>query len=557
MKFKTLMALALGAGVWTIGGLGAFLYFHEPQQTASSEEHQDYFSVEKPHQGAIAQSIREGVMPACRRYLAAVMLAKYKSPAEAEAKGREVEEALSQVHQRLNARMGLLLENDARPLTAEDLPEAMPAVYRARIQGVLESGSQAEPGDTVWAVVQEWKNALDSAAANVAEQLVPEHPYALAGGFDPSPASDAWLEMTREQQLVRLHVAGLLSEYGEEWDSVLYEAGYQYYSREDVGERTRFLKHTSDYRHLIAPLLVNLAQQEAFDILMLEAYPGAALEYSLPEDARPRQLSCLVERMQQKDSFVSLNHSLLLKDYSFDEDDEYATAAEIRQETERKLERLMQNMEKAYLAQQRYLCAAYATYMVEDGFSDDDFLTYFETELAKIQQIFSDDIKILRKYACWLPSEAEPEQDTIPPAPMKPVAIPSFMIQGTPGEGERIYLYRRSGDAVRADVRRAYKDAFNKGYELLIGGCYSRDCPAAALHYKYMQRCLDDAEYAWARYVSCMGTLMLPLRRIEWGTGTGVVVSEQMSQVYENHSRFYTDVLRIYPADFSQNDEGE
>lgn len=538
-------------------GLGAFLYFQEAPQIDSCEEHQDYFSVEKPHLGAIAQSIREDVVPASRRYLDVVMPAKYKSPAEAEAKLRQVEDQLSQVHRQLTERMGELLANESRPFTADDLPEGIPAEYRARIQHVIESGSQEEVCVAVWAIVLEWKKSLDSTAARVAAQLVPEHPYALARGFEPSPASDAWLKKNRDQKLVNLYVAGLFGKYCEEWDSVRFYGGYSYYTITDAGEKELFLKHTSDYRSLIAPLLINMAQQKALDILMLEAFPGADFEYTLPEDARPQQLPCLVERMKQKDSFVSLNHALLLKDYSFDEEDEDATAAEIRQETEKKLELLMRNMEEAYLAQLRYLCEAYATYMGEDSFCEEDYLTYFETELAKIQQIFADDIKILRAYANWIPDEKKQKLDSIPTPPMQPVAIPSFIIQGTQGEAEYIHLYCCSGDAVRADVRRAYKDAFKEGYELLIGGCYERVIPDWELHYAYMQRCLDDAEYAWCRYVSSMEALMLPLISGDWGTGTGTMVSMQMSQVYENHSRFYTDVLRIYPADFSQNDEDE
>ena len=61
------------------------------------------------------------------------------------------------------------------------------------------------------------------------------------------------------------------------------------------------------------------------------------------------------------------------------------------------------------------------------------------------------------------------------------------------------------------------------------------------------------------QYVHVMWELIAPLENSFWGSGTGIMVSEHMSAVYENHSRFYTDVLRIFPAGYSSlpDNEGE
>ena len=75
------------------------------------------------------------------------------------------------------------------------------------------------------------------------------------------------------------------------------------------------------------------------------------------------------------------------------------------------------------------------------------------------------------------------------------------------------------------------------------------------LRLDYMKSLLDDAEYAWLRYVCSIYDLMEPLLRCYYGSGTGIFISHQMSNVYENHSRYYTDVLRIHPA--TDDSEGE
>ena len=75
------------------------------------------------------------------------------------------------------------------------------------------------------------------------------------------------------------------------------------------------------------------------------------------------------------------------------------------------------------------------------------------------------------------------------------------------------------------------------------------------LRLDYMKSLLDDAEYAWLRYVCSIYDLMEPLLSCYYGSGTGIFISHHMSNVYENHSRYYTDVLRIHPA--TDDSEGE
>ena len=75
------------------------------------------------------------------------------------------------------------------------------------------------------------------------------------------------------------------------------------------------------------------------------------------------------------------------------------------------------------------------------------------------------------------------------------------------------------------------------------------------LRLDYMKSLLDDAEYAWLRYVCSIYDLMEPLLSCYYGSGTGIFISRHMSNVYENHSRYYTDVLRIHPA--TDDSEGE
>lgn len=537
--------LLAAAGLW-----GAYAWMPAQQEAApeaniagSSDDELD----------RLREGVRTDLLPAYRVYLHALLSAKHKDAGLAAEKCKQIEARLEPGLQRLLSTMEKLRSADPRPLAADDLPETIPAVYRARLLNVLEYGSPELVAQTVQSVVEEWDAALKVTMDAAVDSLVPNHPYTIAGWYASSYISDSWLDKPAEQRVANLYVSKLLRKVYQEWKSLRYAIGYYGCSKE-VEEMEEFLQHARDHRYLLALLLLNQAHQESLAILFRDAYPDMEYAYELPDEVRPGLIPCLEERLAQEDSFVQEQHALLLQDYFYDEEDETKSAAEIRKEVEHMLEVLRQRMEKVYETQKRFLCVAYSSY-ADDGPGDDFCLEGYEKSLAKVRAIFVDDLRILRRYAHWVPEEKEGDCSDVPAPPMRPVAIPSFMVCTTHGEGEYLHMYRRAGDAVRADVRRAYTDALAHGYELLLGGPMSHENIKSDLRLDYMKSLLDDAEYAWLRYVCSIYDLMEPLLRCYYGSGTGIFISHQMSNVYENHSRYYTDVLRIHPA--TDDSEGE
>lgn len=551
MKKKTVSMLVLGGCLLAAAGVWVAYTSLPAQQVASSEAEIEGFSCAPDDE--LRAEVDSTLLPAYRNYLNVLLSAKHKDEAVAAEKSKQIETRLVPGLQNYLASMNKLRSTEPRALTAADLPESIPALYRARLLNVLEYGSPELVAQTVRLVVKEWDAALKVSMDAAVSTLVPEHPYTIAGGYASSYISDLWLDKPDKQRLTNLYVSKLLRAVYEGWESLRYRSGY--YSRSESEEDMEaFLERARDHRYLLTPLLLNQAQQEALAILFRDSYPDMEYEYVLPDEVCPKLLPCLEEKLEEEDPFVQQQHALLLQDYSYDEEDDTKSQAEIRKEVEGMLEVLMQRMEKVYETQKRFLCVAYSAY-ADEGFGDEECLRYYEESLAKVQAVFTDDLRILRRYAHWVPEEKVRDRSAVPAPPMRPVAIPSFIVWSTPGEGDLIHMYRRSGDAVRADVRRAYTDALDKGYELVLGSAFGRQDMKSDLSLDYMKSLLDDAEYAWLRYVCSMYDLMEPLLSSYYGSGTGVLVSNQMSDVYENHSRYYTDVLRIHPAGNNDSDE--
>lgn len=543
--------LLAAAGLW-----GAYAWLPAQQEAAPEANIAGYSDDELDR---LREGVRTDLLPAYRAYLHALLSAKYKDAGLAAEKSKQIEARLEPGLQRLVSTMEKLRNAEPRPLAADDLPETIPAVYRARLLNVLEYGSPELVAQTVQSVVEEWDAALKVTMDAAVDSLVPNHPYTIAGGYASSYISDSWLDKPAEQRVANLYVSKLLRKVYQEGESLRYAIGY-YGGSKEVEAMEAFLQHARDHRYLLALLLLNQAHQESLAILFRDAYPDMEYAYELPDEVRPGLTPCLEERLAQEDSFVQEQHALLLQDYFYDEEDETKSAAEIRKEVEHMLEVLRQRMEKVYETQKRFLCVAYSSY-ADRNFADEDCLRYYEKALADIQTIFKDDLCILRKYAHWVPEDKRGDMSAVPAPPMRPVAIPTFIVWTTPGEGDALHVYRRAGDAVRADVRRAYTDALELGYELLLGDTFGRHTMKDDLLLDYMKSLLDDAEYAWLRYVCSIYDLMEPLLRCYYGSGTGIFISHQMSNVYENHSRYYTDVLLIHPArdnyDAEESEDGE
>lgn len=532
------MIMIFAGALLAAGGIGAYHAFREaPSQLTTECREND-------------------VKDATHAYLSALMSNRYTDKVAADSKIQQVEARLDAVLQKFAGTMSELLAAEPHELTAEDLPADLPDLYRVRILNALQGSSPEHVAETVWAVADIWDAALEASRDSAINTLVPVHPSGLSNSFPSSPQSDAWLKKTRDQHLGNLYMARLLRSVFSEWEML--PSRYDYYRSCDIREdKELFMEHVHDHRKLLVPLLANLAQQEFLAILFLEAFPSADADYAIPETGRSEVAGALLDCMRRDSAFVRLNHQLLLQDYAYEVELGPEDDATIRKEVETKLELLSKWMETAYLAQLKFVCEA-LTLNMEEGFSEIDVMPYYENNLAAIQKVFTDDLEIMRKYASWIREDKKRENlDFIPPPPMQPMAIPSFMVMGTEGEGHAIHFYRKSGDAVRADVRRACKDALAEGYELLLGACYSRATLANDLRYAYMMSLLDDAEYAWMQYVHVMWELIAPLENSFWGSGTGIMVSEHMSAVYENHSRFYTDVLRIFPAGYSSSPDNE
>ena len=541
-----------------VGGISVCRHFRQGLQVQPVEKASYFLTPDKPDIRAISYYLNEDVVPAQRAYLTAVLATRCVDAEETQKQVKQIELRLAEVQQQLLETIETLMDTEAHVLTADDLPKSIPALYRARIENSLRAGLPEQVAETVWSVVDEWETAFKVSGEAALNTLVPVHPYAIAGGMHASAKSDAWLEKTAEQRLGDLYVAKLLRKVLEEWNSMLFWAGYVRYTDPDE-EHERLMMQARDHRCLLAPLLVNAALQDAFCVLFRDAYPEAGQVYKLPDDARFEVLPCLAERVEQDVAFARLQYALLVQDFNFDRESEYQSKEEVRRFLEHKLQQFRKNMERTYSLQLEYVSVALSLYAVgDDNFTEEQMLCYYETYLQKIQTVFANDVRILRHYAEWIPEEKKGNLDSLPAPSMQPVALPSFMICGTPGEGDAIYLYRRSGDAVRADVRRAYADAFKDGYELLLGGCCSRERLSKELQFLYMKSRLDDAEYSWLQYVRSIYELMEPPLRSDWGSGTGIIISEQMSRVYENHSRFYSEVLNISPAGYSRpGDEPE
>lgn len=558
MKKSTSVSLILGCFLLVVGGSAVYCYLRPEPHVQPVEESLYFLTPDKPDIRAFSYYLNKDVVPTQRAYLSAVLAARCKDAEETQRQVKLVEARLAEVQQLLLETIETLMTTEAHVLTVEDLPKFIPALYRARIENSLRNGSPEQVAETVWNVVDEWEAAFKVSAEAALNTLVPVHPYAIAGGMCASAKSDAWLEKTAEQRLADLYVAKLLRKVLEEWNSMQSWAGYVRYT-DPADDHKRLMMQARDHRCLLAPLLVNAALQDVFCVLFRDAYPEAGQVYKLPDEARFEVLPCLAVRVEQDVAFARLQYALLVQDYNFDKESEYQSKEEVRLSLDHKLQQFRQHMERTYKMQLEYVSVALSLYAVgDDGFTEEEMLRYYETYLQEIQKVFANDVRILRHYAEWIPEEKRGNLDSLPAPSMQPMALPSFMICGTPGEGDAIYLYRRSGDALRADVRRAYEDAFKDGYELLLGGCYSRENLSKELQFLYMKSRLDDAEYSWLQYVSSIYDLMEPPLRSDWGSGTGIIISEQMTRVYENHSRYYSEVLNISPAGYSRpGDEPE
>ena len=546
MKEKVILIATIGFLLHALVLIGVMLCDTKEEQRIAAP-HIACYSPDDPKISEIEECIETKLLPAHREYLKAVCSASFKNEASIVMAFSPMMERIEQVLAKYKERLAQLFKETPRELTYLDLPEELSALHRSRI---LRSMGKARPelvAETVWEVVDLWDESLNIYTASLRNNLEPEHTYDISQSFPQSSRSDSWLRKTREQRLANLYVCSLLQETSDAWDSLRYRAGYLRFSdpKEDI---ERLQPYIRDHRRLLVPLLLNQAREEVLSILN-DAFPALDGEYALPDEAKPELHPALVRKMKQESGFVSQQISALLNDYSYEPFDEENSAGEVRQKVEKKIELLKQNMERVYMAQLQYLCEAFSLH--SDDFTEEELLNYYDEAASKIRLVFADDMRILRAHASWIPEEKTGSLDSIPAPPMRPMATPSFMVVGSMGEGHSIHFYRKSGDAVRADVRRAYKDALAEGYDLLLGSCHSQDSAKEALRFAHMRSLLDAAEYAWMQYASVIYDLMEPVESLFWGSGTGAMISGQMSSVYENHSRYFTEVLRIYPAAYS------
>lgn len=426
--------------------------------------------------------------------------------------------------------------NQLKPgmIQVDDLPANMPSFYRLRLQAALQGGSEEEKASLLDNVFNEWGQAHKTAIENLAKRLVQWTLREDLNEIGDVSRLDAWIQLPREQRKARVYMAGQLDRV----DSCRYWLMSKCSQKWMQDSENPCPSELLDCRRVMCMVYMHMIFDDVLVSLYADYLPNISQEFTLPEESRLPVLECLKYNLSEMDANIDNLYNELLSRYDFDESTPDCDPAEVRATVEGKLRTSCSRMKILFRAQLRLIQEA----MTLNGghIEDDDIVSLFEKKVAMLQMLFCDDINFISHFADWTPEDEVESFELDGGAPA--YVLPQCMLTS---EYMTQFHHRNAGESVRKQICKAYYEQCDVGHEQVYGAPFPHDNSARKLQFEYLKHCFADAEAAWYQHLEEISTLIEPSAWIYWGSGTGRIISQQMNILYENHYKYYREILNF------------